>query len=80
MQFSTTCKGEQPFVPPKCGVFFELVQTPVVEVHHFCRSSPVLPKPYHTLQKQLPPNHPFEMIKAAATKRFCKFKKLLEEG
>jgi len=29
MQFSTTCKGEQPFAPPKCGVFFELVQTPV---------------------------------------------------
>jgi len=24
MQFSTTCKGEQPFAPPKCGVFFEL--------------------------------------------------------
>jgi len=28
MQFSTIRKGEQPFTPSKCGVFFELVQTP----------------------------------------------------
>jgi len=24
MPFSTICKGERPFAPPKCGVFFEL--------------------------------------------------------
>ncbi len=28
MRFSTICKGEQLFAPPKYGVFFGLVQTP----------------------------------------------------